>query len=60
MMALGPYAGFIILSYLLVAAVVVILIVWIDLEYRRVRAQLRALEESGISRRSGRSATDMS
>jgi heme exporter protein D len=59
-MALGPYATFIVASYALVAAVVVILIVWIDLEYRRVRAQLRALEESGISRRSGRSATDMS
>ena len=59
-MALGPYATFIVLSYVLVAAVVVILIVWIDLEYRRVRAQLRALDESGISRRSGRSATDMS
>jgi heme exporter protein D len=60
MMALGPYASFIVACYALVAAVVVILIVWIDLEYRRVRAQLRALEASGISRRSGRSATDMS
>ena len=59
-MALGPYATFIVLSYVLVAAVVLILIVWIDLEYRRVRTQLRALEEAGISRRSGRSATDLS
>ena len=59
-MALGPYATFIVLSYVLVAAVVLILIVWIDLEYRRVRAQLHALEQAGISRRSGRRATDMS
>jgi heme exporter protein D len=59
-MALGPYAVFIVTSYVLVAAVVVILIVWIALAHRRVRAQLRALEESGISRRSGRRATDMS
>ena len=59
-MALGPYASFIVGSYALVAAVVVILIVWIDLEYRRVRIELRALEEAGISRRSGRSATDQS
>jgi len=60
MMSLGPYASFIVTSYVLVAAVVAILIVWIDLEYRRVRTELRALEEAGVSRRSGRSATDVS
>ena len=32
MMSLGPYASFIVTSYVLVAAVVAILIVWIDLE----------------------------
>ena len=58
-MALGPYATFIVLSYVLVAAVVLILIVWIDLEYRRVRMQLRALEASGVNRRSGRGASDL-
>lgn len=59
-MALGPYATFIVSCYALVAAVVVILIVWIDLDYRRVRTQLRELEAAGVSRRSGRSATDVS
>jgi heme exporter protein D len=59
-MTLGPYATFIVTSYALVAAVVVILIVWIALEHRRVRTQLRALEASGVTRRSGRSATDAS
>jgi heme exporter protein D len=57
--ALGPYASFIVTSYVLVAAVVVILIVWIAVEHRRVRAQLHALEQAGVSRRSGRSITDM-
>jgi heme exporter protein D len=59
-MALGPYASFIVTSYVLVAAVVLILIVWIAFDYRRQKAQLRALEASGISRRSGRSATEIS
>jgi heme exporter protein D len=59
-MTLGPYATFIVTSYALVAAVVLILIVWIAREHHRVRAQLRALEASGISRRSGRRAADVS
>ncbi len=59
-MALGPYASFIVTSYALVAAVVAILIVWIALDHRRVKARLLALEASGVSRRSGRSATDVS
>jgi heme exporter protein D len=59
-MTLGPYASFILLSYALVAAVVLILIVWIALDHRRVTARLHALEASGVSRRSGRSATDLS
>jgi heme exporter protein D len=58
-MSLGPYASFIIACYVLVAAVVLILIVWISVDYRRVRASLRALEASGVSRRSGRSSTDI-
>ena len=59
-MNLGPYAHFIITCYVLVAAVVAILIVWIAIDHRRVRAKLHALEASGISRRSGRGATDVS
>jgi len=58
-MALGPYASFIVTSYLLVAAVVLILIVWIIFDYRRQQARLRELEASGVVRRSGRNATDI-
>ena len=58
-MALGPYAAFIVTSYALVTAVVLILIVWIAVDYRRQQARLRELEASGVSRRSGRQATDI-
>ena len=37
-MSLGPYASFIVTSYTLVAAVVVLLIVWIALDYRPRRS----------------------
>ena len=57
-MTLGPYASFIVTSYVLVAAVVLILIVWIAIDYRRQKARLRELEASGVVRRSGRSAVD--
>jgi heme exporter protein D len=56
---LGPYATFILASYLLVAIVVLILIVWIGLDYRHQRHHLRELEASGVVRRSGRSAADI-
>jgi heme exporter protein D len=58
--ALGPYAAFIATSYALVAAVVLILILWIALDYRRQKERLRQLEASGVVRRSGRSAADVS
>lgn len=58
-MALGPYASFIVTSYALVTAVVVLLIVWIIADYRRQQARLRDLEASGVTRRSGRSAVDV-
>ena len=58
-MALGPYASFIVTSYVVVAAVVLILILWIAIDYRRQKAQLRELEASGVVRRSGRSAADV-
>jgi heme exporter protein D len=57
--ALGPYASFIVTSYAVVAAMVLILILWIALDYRRQKARLRALEASGVVRRSGRSAADV-
>ena len=58
-MSLGPYASFIVASYLAVAVVVAILIVWVALDYRNQTQRLRELEQSGITRRSGRSATEM-
>jgi len=58
--ALGPYASFIVTSYAVVAAVVLILIFWIAIDYRRQKGRLRELEASGMVRRSGRSAVDMS
>jgi heme exporter protein D len=58
-MSLGPYASFIVTSYALVAAVVLILIGWIALDYRKQRERLRELEASGVTRRSGRQATDI-
>jgi heme exporter protein D len=58
-MALGPYASFIVTSYVLVAAVVLILIIWIAIDYRRQKERLRELEASGVVRRSGRGAADI-
>ncbi len=59
-MPLGPYASFIVSSYALVTAVVLILIVWIVMDYRRQQARLRDLEASGVVRRSWRGAADVS
>ena len=58
-MSLGPYASFIVTSYALVTAVVLILIVWIAVDYRRQKERLRELEAGGVVRRSGRSAADI-
>lgn len=56
---LGPYTSFIAISYLAAAGVVLALIVWIAIDYRAQKARLRALEDSGIVRRSGRAATEV-
>jgi heme exporter protein D len=58
-MSLGPYASFIVTSYALVAAVVLLLIIWIVTDYRRQKGRLQELEASGVTRRSGRSAGDV-
>ena len=58
-MSLGPYAPFIVTSYLLALVVVLMLIGWIAIDYRRQKQHLRELEAGGVVRRSGRSATDM-
>jgi heme exporter protein D len=59
-MSLGPYASFIVTSYALVALVLLLLIGWIVLDYRSQRERLRELDASGVARRSGRSATELS
>jgi heme exporter protein D len=58
-MSLGPYAPFILTSYLLVTVVVVILIAWIAIDYRRQTRRLRELDAAGVVRRSGRSAAEI-
>jgi heme exporter protein D len=58
-MSLGPYATFIVTSYLLVTAVVLILIAWIAFDYRRQKRRLRELDASGLVRRSGRGAAEI-
>jgi len=58
-MSLGPYAAFIVSAYSLVALVLAILIGWIAIDYRNQTRRLRALEESGVVRRSGRSAMEL-
>jgi heme exporter protein D len=58
-MSLGPYASFIVTSYALVTAVVLLLIVWVAIDFRRQQQRLRELERSGVSRRSGRAAADI-
>jgi heme exporter protein D len=58
-MSLGPYASFIVTSYLAAAIVVALLIGWIAFDYRSQKQRLRELDASGVARRSGRSATDI-
>jgi heme exporter protein D len=58
-MSLGPYAPFIVTAYLLVTAVVLILIAWIAIDYRRQKERLREFDTSGVVRRSGRSVVDV-
>jgi len=58
-MSLGPYASFIVTSYLLVTVVVLIMIAWIAIDYRNQKQRLRELDASGVARRSGRSAAEI-
>ena len=50
--SLGPYASFIVTSYLLVGFVVAGLIVWVGFDFRRQKQILRDLEARGVTRRS--------
>lgn len=58
-MSLGPHAAFIVTSYALATFVVLILIAWVTIDYRRQKARLRELEASGVTRRSVRGAADI-
>ncbi len=58
-MLLGPYASFIVMSYLAAALVVALLTAWIAIDYRSQKRRLRELDESGVTRRSGRSAAEI-
>jgi heme exporter protein D len=57
MIDFGPHAGFIVWTYLGVAILLVALIGWVAWDARQVRDRLKALEASGIRRRSDRAAT---
>ena len=58
-MSLGPYASFIVTSYLLVTVVVLIMIAWIAIDYRLQKQRLREFDASGVARRSGRSTVEV-
>jgi heme exporter protein CcmD len=58
-MSFGPYAPYIVTSYLAVILVVAFLIAWIGIDYHSQRQRLRELEDSGVARRSGRRATEL-
>jgi len=58
-MSLGPYASFIVTAYALVAVVVAFLIGWVAIDYRGQTRRLRELDASGVTRRSGRNATEL-
>ncbi len=58
-MSLGPHAPFIVTSYLLVAAVISALIGWIAIDYRRQKQRLGEFDSMGVTRRSGRSTSEI-
>lgn len=54
MTSLGPHAFFIVASYIVAAVILLGLAGWVILDYRRQQATLKALEASGVTRRSAR------
>jgi len=58
-MSLGPYASFIVTSYLVACVVVLALIAWIAIDYRRQKQRLHELNASGVTRRSGRGPAEI-
>jgi heme exporter protein D len=55
---LGPHAGFIIVSYVVAAAVMAMLVAWVILDHRSQRRRLAALEARGVRRRSAATAVN--
>jgi heme exporter protein D len=51
MFEFGPHSGFIWMSYIIVTAVLLGLIVWIISDGRKQRRSLAQLEQKGVSRR---------
>lgn len=54
MTSLGPHAVFIVASYVIAALVLIGLVAWVVIDYLRQKATLKALEASGVTRRSAR------
>ena len=54
--ALGPYAGFILLSYGAAALAALGLTLWVIFDHRQLTHTLAALEARGLTRRSARAA----
>ena len=52
-MNLGPHTDFIIAAYAIAALVIIGLIVWVELDNRAQRRQLKKLHAHGVTRRSG-------
>jgi heme exporter protein D len=56
-MDLGPYAGFIVASYGIVAVVLSLLVAWLVIDGRRLQRLLDELDAHGVRRRSDRANT---
>lgn len=54
MLGLGPHAGFILASYGVTVAVILGLIAWVLVDYRRQKALVADLEARGGGRRTAR------
>lgn len=57
-MSLGPHVFYIVTSYAAAALVLGALTVWVWLDYRAQNRALQALDQQGVSRRSGQSALE--
>jgi heme exporter protein D len=56
---LGPHAFYIVGSYAAAALIVVAMLMWVALDYRRQLRMLAELDAQGVTRRSERAAGDV-